>query len=155
MRRDTDTINVRNHADIMVLSQEDHDNSEESHPYWYARVIGIFHVYARHFGTDSIATDFVRTEVLWVRWFGRDMAAPGGFFTKRLHRIGFIDVELGGAFGFIDPAQVIRAVHLIPAFHHKRTDELLPGPSIARQYTGDDDSDGKDETDWRYFYVNM
>jgi hypothetical protein len=156
MRRDTDTLNPRNHADVMVLSQEDNDGSLESHPYWYACIIGIFHVYARYSGPNSTATDFVRTEILWVRWFGRDMTAPGGFLKKRLHHIGFVDVTTGGAFGFIDPAQVIRAVHLIPAFHHMRTDELLPGPSIARRYTiDDDDCQTQEETDWRYFYVNM
>ena len=74
MRRDTDTINVQNHADIMVLSQEDDDGSGDSHPYWYARVIGIFHLHARYSGPRSTATDFVSTEILWVRWFGRDMS---------------------------------------------------------------------------------
>ena len=82
------------------------------------------------------------------------MAAPGGFFTRRLHRIGFIDAATGGAFGFIDPAQVIRSVHLVPAFHYGRIDDLLLGPSIARQYSIDDD-DREGNTDWRYFYVNM
>jgi len=46
-----------------------------------------------------------------------------------------------------DPACVIRAVHLIPAFEHGRTTELL-GPSIAR---GDNQALTED---WRYYYVN-
>jgi len=33
-------------------------------------------------------------------------------------------------FGFVDPACATRAVHLIPAFEHGRTAELL-GPSIG------------------------
>jgi len=38
-----DTINPRTRPDIMMLSGEDHDD-EQSHPYWYAQVIEIFHV---------------------------------------------------------------------------------------------------------------
>ena len=38
--------------------------------------------------------------------------ARGGWKAKKLHQIGFI--EGNEAFGFIDPADVIRAVHLIP-----------------------------------------
>ncbi|KAF8547090.1 hypothetical protein OG21DRAFT_1573656, partial [Imleria badia] len=36
-------INPRTHADIMVLSHKD-DSNDNAYPYWYARVIGVFHV---------------------------------------------------------------------------------------------------------------
>jgi hypothetical protein len=36
-RRDQDTINPHTHSDIMMLSRD------ESHPYYYARVLGIYH----------------------------------------------------------------------------------------------------------------
>jgi hypothetical protein len=39
LQREQDTINPRTRADVMVLSHED----EHTHPYWYARVIQIFH----------------------------------------------------------------------------------------------------------------
>jgi hypothetical protein len=42
LRRDQDTVNPRTHGDIMMLSHE--DDEQHPHPYWYARVIGIFHV---------------------------------------------------------------------------------------------------------------
>ena len=53
----------------------------------------------------------------------------------------------GGAFGFVDPAEVIHGIHLSPAFAHKKTDELLE-PSIAWPQKNVDEG-------WRYFYVNM
>ena len=56
-------------------------------------------------------------------------------------------IETSGAFGFIDPAEVIQGVHLIPAFAHGKTDGLF-GPSIACPLKDDDQ-------DWQYFYVNM
>lgn len=156
LRRDQDSINPRNHADIMVLAHEDED-SANTHPYWYARVVGIFHANVRYRGPGSLLDDFERIEFLWVRWFGRDMTAPGGFVSRRCHRVGFLDASEPGAFGFLDPAVVIRAAHLIPAFAHGRTMELLQGPSIARQYTVEKDTYDADTlatTDWTYYYVN-
>ncbi|KAG2743414.1 hypothetical protein P692DRAFT_201723632, partial [Suillus brevipes Sb2] len=49
LRREQDTINLRTRADIMVLSHEE----EKTHPYWYARVIGIFHVNVEHHQNDT------------------------------------------------------------------------------------------------------
>lgn len=88
-------------------------------------------------------------EFLWVRWFGRDLGAMGGFRTHRLHRLGFVDADDAGAFGFLDPAHVVRGVHLIPAFAHGKRSDLM-GPSVMRVHQEDDDA-----SDWKYFYVNM
>ena len=41
LRRAQDSINPRTHGDVMVLSDE--DDPENTHPYWYARIISIFH----------------------------------------------------------------------------------------------------------------
>ncbi|KAG1817513.1 uncharacterized protein BJ212DRAFT_1270312, partial [Suillus subaureus] len=40
LRREYDTINPQMHSDIMVLSGE----TKPQHPYWYAHVLGIFHM---------------------------------------------------------------------------------------------------------------
>lgn len=40
LRREYDTVNPRTHCDVMVLSGE----TRPRHPYWYARVLGIYHV---------------------------------------------------------------------------------------------------------------
>lgn len=149
MRRAQDSINMRRQADIMILAphEDDGDVQANAHPYWYARVLGIFHVNVRHRGLLSRSKHPQRMDVLWVRWFGRDLTAPGGFKAQRLHRVGFIDWEQSNSFGFLDPAQVLRASHLVPAFAHGKTDEYLP-PSIARQH------DEKD-LDYVYYYVGM
>ncbi|GJE92524.1 hypothetical protein PsYK624_086780 [Phanerochaete sordida] len=150
MRRDQDSINPRTHPDIMVISQEDEGDGQRSkarHPYWYARVIGIFHADVKYMGPGSQSRDWERLEFLWIRWFGLDFTAPGGFRKRRLHRVGFVDADDGGAFGFLDPKVVLRAAHLIPAFAHGRRDDLL-GPSLARQ-------DDEDDEDYVYYYVNM
>ena len=141
MRRDQDSINPRTHPDVMVLSRDD------PHPYWYARVLAIFHVYALYTGEGARYAEPQKFDVLWIRWFGRDVSASGGFDTRRLHLIGFVESSDKDAFGFLDPDQVIRATHLIPAFMHGRTTEAL-GPSAIR-HTSEDDMD------WRFYYVNQ
>jgi hypothetical protein len=150
LRRQQDVINPASKPDIMMLSCED---GEDVHPFWYARVVKIFHVFVRHHGSASqmehTPMEPQRMDVLWVRWFGLDADVRGGWANKRLHGISFIPWDEPGAFGFLDPAQVIRGVHLIPNFPQGRTDSRLPpGPSIARP------ADVCDE-DWDSFYVNL
>ena len=43
LQREQDTINPLSHADIMLLSHED----MQIHPYWYAHVVYIFHVFVQ------------------------------------------------------------------------------------------------------------
>lgn len=146
MRRSQDSVNPRTHADIMVLSHED-PNTRDSHPYWYARVVGIFHAQVRHVGPESKTYDPQKMVFLWVRWFGRDLKYRAGWTPRRLHRVGFVDSDDPQAFGFLDPSEVIRGVHMIPAFAHGRTSNLL-GPSIARQAA-------ENNEDWIFYYVGM
>ena len=54
-----------------------------------------------------------------------------------------------GAFGFLDPDQVIRACHIVPLFNEGKTAELM-GPSRMRRK----DDQMKDE-DWAVYCVNM
>jgi hypothetical protein len=56
-------------------------------------------------------------EFLFVRWFTTDLGKPnqGGWESKQLYQVRFVDGD-DGAFGFLDPQEIIRGVHLIPAF---------------------------------------
>ncbi|KAH9918886.1 uncharacterized protein BXZ73DRAFT_52743 [Epithele typhae] len=138
-RRAQDSINPGNHADIMLVAPQG-----ASHPYLYARVLSVFHVNAHLYRTTE---DPRPIHVLWIRWFELDNSAPGGFHSLRPHRLKFVRSE--DAFDFISPDQVLRSVHLIPAFAHGRSDDTLEGPSVARIETDDL------EEDWKYHYVGM
>ena len=142
-RRDQDTINTRTHSDIMVLANQAED---PGHPFWYARVIGIFHAIVSRVGSGSA---YKQMDFLWVRWYGLDMDARSGFKARRLRQIGFLDSSNADtpAFGFIDPLDVIRAIHVIPVFHFGKTNLLL-SPSLARR------EDEGDE-DYERYYINM
>ena len=109
----------------MVLAS---NPEEEPHPYWYGRVVGIFHVNARYDGTPSRKG---RLDVLWVRWFESDTNYKSGWKHKRLPRLKFRDASSPDAFGFVDPESVIRGGHLLPAFIHGKTDSYLIPTSIA------------------------
>lgn len=126
----------------MVLADEE---IEHASPYWYARVIGLFHGEFACRGDNNPAKHL---DCLFVRWMKRDTDDGLGFRTMRYPKISFWEGQnTVEAFGFIDPSQVIRSVHLIPCFHLGRTKELLP-PSMARQPKEEDE-------DWLAFYVNM
>ncbi|EDQ99584.1 uncharacterized protein LACBIDRAFT_316366 [Laccaria bicolor S238N-H82] len=130
----------------MVLANEEPGTSE-SHPYWYARIIGIFHANVFHVDPKSTSPGDTHTmDFLWVRWFGHDTEYRSGFKARRLPRIGFFDGNEDRAFGFLDPNDIIRAAHLMPAFSQGRSRELL-GRSIAHNQ--------KDEEEWLRYYVGM
>ena len=145
LRRAQDSLNPRTHADVMVLAHE----TGNSHPYWYARILGVFHANVIYTGYGAPGFNSPsQMDFLWVRWFGRDLDNyESGWKAKRLHRLGFIPSDEPGAFGFLDPRLIIRAVHLIPGFAYGRTDSLLP-PSISRPLHDNNE-------DWRFYYVNM
>ena len=86
-------------------------------------------------------------EFLWIHWFARDMTVLTGWASKRLHCIGFLERDAEDAFGFMDPIHVIRGSHLLPAFVHGQTANLL-GPSVIRR---EEDVN----YDWMRYYVDM
>ena len=146
--RDGDVVHPKMYPDIMVKSPE---TGPEAQPYWYARVIGIFHAYVSSTHPDVGEKKLHPMDFLWVRWFGME---PGpyrhGFRLARLPKIGFVQCSDYYAFTFLDPAQVIRGVHLIPAFSEERTSSLLPVTKSAARILKPDEQD-----DWVNFYVNM
>ncbi|OSD05112.1 hypothetical protein PYCCODRAFT_1385676 [Trametes coccinea BRFM310] len=140
MRREQDSISTRCHPDIMLLAEPG-----SIHPYMYARVLGMFHVSAYVAGRSNDEPTLL--QVLWIRWYNFDATSPWGPESGRLPRVSFAPLD-DDPFGFISPDQVLRGVHLIPAFAHGLSDSALPGYSIARL------EDEEDE-DFCYYYVGM
>ncbi|KAH9010805.1 hypothetical protein EDB84DRAFT_1445518 [Lactarius hengduanensis] len=71
-QRDQDSINTGTRSDIMVLANHD-EEPEDTHPYWYARVIGIFHAMVNQVGRT---TPYEQMDFLWVRWHTSQARAP-------------------------------------------------------------------------------
>jgi hypothetical protein len=136
VRRAQDCISLRSgRRDIVVPSSD----SETTHPFWYARVLGIYHTFAAD-GARGTHPAMKRVEFLWVHWFGLDLHWSGAR-NGHLDRIGFVDPAEPGAFGFISPNDVIRACHIIPAFAYGR----MEGQRSISSFQKDD---------WEYYYVN-
>ena len=79
-----DSINPQTHSDIILLSAEDHDDSDP-HPYWYAWVLGIYHAEVHHDHPNAVSSDVQVLEFLWVRWLGQDADYNTGSIGHHLH----------------------------------------------------------------------
>lgn len=143
MRRGQDSTNPRTHCNVMVVSPE------PSHPFWYARVLGVFHAKILHTGPNARNRSIQHIEFLWVRWFGLEQNYQCGSHPGRLPLIGFVPDTEEGAFGFLDPSLVLRGCHLVPAFAKGRTTDLLQTSSpTAGRFPEEVD-------DWVNYYVIM
>jgi hypothetical protein len=60
-------MNPRMHCDVMALSLETGVNA---HPFWYARVLGVFHARVLHTGSAAKNRSVQQMEFLWVQWLG-------------------------------------------------------------------------------------
>ncbi|KAK7437003.1 hypothetical protein VKT23_006712 [Stygiomarasmius scandens] len=149
VRRDQDVINPRtDHCTVMVRSPE---TALNAHPFWYARVLGVFHADVVYFDTreGKPKSSQQRMEFLWVRWFGDEPDYQPSFREAKLPKIGFVPETDPYAFGFLDPSLVIRACHLIPDFQGGRTSSLL-GTRVATAACHPGEVD-----DWANYYVNI
>lgn len=104
IRRAQDSLNPWTHADFMVLAHKDGD---DAFPYWFGRIIEVFHADIVHTGVASKSIEPQQMDFLWVRWFGRDLSHKSGFKAKCLHRLGFLPDDQPGAFAFLDPQEII------------------------------------------------
>lgn len=142
LRREQDSLNPNSQADIYVLSHDD-----DGLPYWYARLLGVFHAKVYDLAERAVKQSTpVEMQFAYVRWY-RLERTPWGFAAKRQPRVRFLDAEDPEAFGFINPKDIVRAAHIVPAFAYGKTYEYLPGETIARA--------PGDQEDWKFYYVSM
>ena len=119
VRRDQDVVNPNTpHCNIILLANRDESITETSHPFLYARVLGIYHVNVIY--TSSHRRDYSprRIDFLWVRWFRHteDKSLAQTWRDCRLDMVHFPPVGDVDVFGFVDPRDVLRGCHIVPAF---------------------------------------
>lgn len=125
----------------MTLSNS---GDEGDHHFAFARVLGIFHTNVVHAtGVQKVDYRPRRIEFLWVRWF-RPLKPPSRWQSRQLDCLTFPLLESNDAFGFLDPADVIRACHILPRFTLGRTNH--DGRGVSKY--------AKDSDDWRMYYIN-
>ncbi|KAJ7858960.1 hypothetical protein B0H14DRAFT_3447001 [Mycena olivaceomarginata] len=101
---------------INYTSYDIHHEATDGHPFAYARIM------------VSFTATFSK---IWTVFPQLPVGSSAGVFT---------------AYGFLDPDEVIRGSHLIPAFAHGPTDPVTY-TTLARK--------GDEFDDWRYHYVNF
>lgn len=143
IRRSQDVIGTSTpRRDIMVLADSADRNS--AHPFRYARVLAIFHVNAIYVGPGMVNYQPHRLEFLWVRWYSTMDTIATGWQARKLERIQFSSMSGGDTFGFLDPSEVLRGCHIVPAFTRGKRHLNSKGLSYCAQ----------DSSDWIEYYVN-
>lgn len=143
--RQQDVLNPSTPHCFIMLPVESEPESD-THPFVYAKVLGVYHARIRYAGRLPQRMDFVH-----VRWLYYDLERPGGWDHMRLDRLAYLecrtDEDILDSFDFVDPSLIIRATHLIPDFQSGTTKELL---TLNALHVQDDPEFG----DWKGHYVN-
>jgi len=84
-------------------------------------------------------------EFIFVRWYESTGEVPAGWEAKKLDHLRFLPMADDGAFGFIDPSDIMRSCHIIPAF--ARGMLHCDGKGLS--------SCARDYADWAEYYVGL
>jgi hypothetical protein len=142
VRRRQDVVNPNtSRHNVMVLAQPDSDSAGDC-PFWYARILGIYHVNVVYTGPGMLDHRPRRLEFLWVRWYSPS-AAMHRWDACRLDCVQFPPMAAENAFEFLDPKFVLRACHIVPAFASGK--RHADGVGLSRC--------AKDSEDWCSYYV--
>lgn len=119
-RRSEDIIHTNTpRCNVMLLNRRYNKATWKTEsPYLYAKILGVFHANVAFVGglpshiSPGGATIFHRIEFVWIQWYSYH--GSNGEFA--LDRVTLRPVERGDCLAFLDPAEIIRAVHLVPHF---------------------------------------
>jgi hypothetical protein len=162
-RSDSDTLNPStSRRDFMCIRGENDAKGGEGYrsQYVYGRLLGVFHTNIIYTGPGASDLRKRRFDFLWVRWFA-PAADELPWSAKRLDMLSLAPIEHPDSCAFLDPANVLRAAHIIPRFSDGR---LYPdeddNSDIAGRHTRESrqkrmfSKSARDRWDWRTYYVN-
>jgi hypothetical protein len=114
------------------------------HPYIYGKVLGVFHAQVLYVGQlpDGIRRphcQWERIDFAWIRWY--QFHDSEDEFT--LDTVTPSPLRSGAALDFVDPADIVRCVHLIPQFSKGKYD----GQGEESRFVGEQDL-------WKAYYIN-
>ena len=142
----TDLIHTgTSRRDIMLLANNLSAEMGNLHPFLYTRVIGVYHANVIYAGPNLHHCDAHRLDFLWVQWFEVVASTHGDSFHSALEAVQFPPMTRTESFGFVDPKDVLRGCHMLPAFakglRHPN------GAGISRC--------AKDNQDYNLYYVGQ
>ncbi|KAF9046642.1 hypothetical protein BJ165DRAFT_1611041 [Panaeolus papilionaceus] len=153
LRRDYDVVNSRSRPYIMTLDPE----CEQHTSFWYASVLGIFHVEFQHVGATSKNLHPQTLQFFWVRWLEPVDGHDFGRHQARLPKLRFASDDDEFAYGCLDPSLVLRGCHMIPAFHDGPKIPSTSGSPETQQvkYHGRDLMIEESLNKWKNYYVGI
>jgi hypothetical protein len=112
VRREQDTFNPNSgHRDIMMLAGELTGDSEVTqHCFYYACIIGIYHVNVQYIGPGLKDYSPRRLDFFHVRWFNWIPPDDPQCSEVALDMLRFVLINDEGAFRFVDPADIIERI---------------------------------------------
>ncbi|TEB22930.1 hypothetical protein FA13DRAFT_1590392, partial [Coprinellus micaceus] len=146
VRRSQDIIHINtSHCNILLLDEEFSKDPLccSIHPYGYAKALGVYHANVSYIGVLPDGTQDLtshRIDFVWVHNY--DFLEADTDFT--LDRVSFQPLSSDDALGFVDPADILRGVHLIPQFSLK---QLEPKPHKSKCFPSQ-------EILWNAYYIN-
>ena len=92
-------------------------------------------------------TELTDMDILWVHWLKINQKHQVGWKAKQFYHVQFAPNNNEGAFGFLDPKDIVCGAHLIPGFNHGYAEDSPEG------YVSKWDCALADN--WQYHYVNQ
>ncbi|RXW11255.1 hypothetical protein EST38_g14600 [Candolleomyces aberdarensis] len=145
VRRDQDVIHLETPQCNIMLLNSDFSASGSHSLYLYSRVLGIYHANVSYIGVLPDGTrryDSFRLDVVWGQWY-ETLDHPGKE-EFQLDRLRLCPVGTPQSLHFIDPSDILRAVHLIPQFSLGKVDSLPPKSRLVTPQ----------ESEWKGYYIN-
>lgn len=144
VQREQDVLHVDTpQSNIMLLNnQYTAETRHTEHPYIYGKLLGIFHANVSFVGSlpDGIQRPaYQRIDFAWVHWYQFEAASK----EFSLDTVSPIPLTSNLALGFVDPADILRAVHMIPRFSLGKLGEPVSKSPLV-QY----------EHQWKAYFVN-
>ncbi|KAJ2935903.1 hypothetical protein H1R20_g1191, partial [Candolleomyces eurysporus] len=131
-------------CNVMLLNADFSEPGTHS-LYLYSRVLGIYHANVSYIGVLPDGTrryDSFRLDVVWGQWYeALDHPIREEF---QLDRLRLCPVEAPESLHFMDPSDILRAVHLIPQFSLGKVDTLPPKSRLVTPQ----------ESEWKAYYIN-
>jgi hypothetical protein len=126
------------HCDIMMLHSP--EDAYDHQQFCYSRIIRIYHANVQYIGPGMKDYTPQQMDFLHVRWFERVPQQD----IHDLEAVRFVCMDDPAVFDFVDPADILRSCHLLPAFRFRRCHQgQIATSPIARN-----------SEDWKFYYVN-
>ena len=118
IRRGTDIVKPGgSRCNVMLLADlTDGSSPSDFHPFLYARVLGAYHANVIYTGPGMLDYTARRFNFLWVRWYQVVDPGSSGWNKSTLDTVRFPPMHEDNSFGFVDPDDVMRGCHILPAF---------------------------------------